>query len=175
VYLFTESARDMIACRGRALPAMSITADALQSLPVGSHVLISNFEIVVQYKMTSSGMHAERLNVPVYSPGPASTNDRPSVYVTLSQETAGTAAVLSMHSEFSQVSPAEQFSLPPLDAVIISRDDSTIHLVESSAAFTYLRIMMYRGMAMTCAGGGFAMVFWLFRGKRSLQAIPVEA
>lgn len=135
-YLFTESAKDMIACRGRDSQAVAITAEELQTMPVGSHVRISNCEIAVQAGITSSGIQADRDNVPLYSGSPASDSGRRFVYVTLSQETAGSAAVFGLHSKFSLASPAEQISLPPLDAVIVERDEHTIRLVESAAAFT---------------------------------------
>jgi hypothetical protein len=170
-YLFTESARDMIACRGRVSQAVAITAEELQTMPVGSHVRISNCEIVVQSEITSSGIHAERDNVPLYSGSPASASDRRSVYVTLSQETAGAAAVLGMHSKFSLASPAEQISLPPLDAVIVERDEHTIRLVESAAAFTYTGIIVHRGIALICAAIGFLIIVWLVRRSAFVPAV----
>lgn len=170
-YLFTESAKDMIACRGRDSQAVAITAEELQTMPVGSHVRISNCEIAVQSEITSSGIHAERDNVPLYSGSLASAIDRRSVYVTLTQETAGSAAVLGMHSKFSLTSPAEQISLPPLDAVIVELDDHTIRLVESAAAFTYTRIIIHRCVALVCAAIGFLIILWLVCRSRSVPAV----
>ncbi len=163
VYLFTESVTDMIACHGRHLPPVSVTASELQTMPVGSHVLISNFEISVQSKMTSTGIHATRHNVPLYSPNPTSTSHRRSAFVTLSQETAGTAAVLGIHSKFTPSSHDKQISLPPLDAVIVSGDETTIRLVESTAAFTYSRILLNRAIAVSCVVMGMMIILLLIR------------
>lgn len=170
-YLFTESAKDMIACRGRDSQAVAITAEELQTMPVGSHVRISNFEIVVESEITPSGIYAERDNVPLYSTNSTSASDRRFVYVTLSQETAGSTAVLGLHSKFSMASPEERISLPPLDAVIVEHDESTIRLVESKAAFTYTRILIHRGIALIGAAIGFLIIFWLVRRSRSVSAV----
>lgn len=161
MYLLTESARDMIAYRGCSTAAIPVTADMLKTLHVGRHVLISEASITVKSAATSEGIHADRYNVALYPL--RATGTHRFVYATLAQSTADVVTTIGLHARLADTVSRESISLPPLDAVIVSKDADSIRLVESSAAPGYLRIILSRSLAVAVVMAGVTMITLLIR------------